>query len=154
MIQVKVSQLIAAAGIAIVCVVGLAGTADAAPAAGTSTVECVNGDGESANDAEVGALISCDTPACVSGALSIVTDEDGVQHQACVDSAAAAPPVGPAAPAATASLLTQPTPATSTSQLPKTGLATGGLIIAAILVSSGCVASLVSRRKTSSRHRL
>jgi LPXTG-motif cell wall-anchored protein len=120
---VKIPQLIAATGIALISVVGLGGTAGAAPTAS----------------------------ACVSGAPSVVTDENGVQHQACVDSAAAAPPVVPAAPSARASLLSEPTPTTSPSQLPKTGAGTGGLIIAAILVCSGCIASLLSRRKDLSR---
>jgi hypothetical protein len=203
MVQVKIPQLIAAAGIAIVSVAGFAGVADAAPTASTSSVSCVNGDGMIAlaltnpateataefvitnpatfvasvvelepggsetvtvggladgavvvpvqfngNDASVSSLISCDAASCASGVLTVVTDENGVQHQACVDSAAEAPPVAPAAPPARASLLPDPTPTTGPSQLPQTGAGTGGLIIAAILVCSGCVASLMSRRKT------
>ena len=100
------------------------------------------------NDASVSTSISCDIAACASGVVGVVTDENGVQHQACVDSAAAAPPMVPVEPPARASLLPEPTPTASTSQLPKTGAGTGGLIIAAMLVCSGCVASLLSRRKT------
>ena len=89
MVHVKVSQLIAAAAIATVSVVGLAGMVDAAPTDGTSFVTTA-----------------------------------------------------------------APTPTTSPSQLPRTGGGTDGVIIAVVLVGSGCVTSLVSRRKTSSRHRL
>ena len=164
MVQVKFCQLIAAAGIVTVGVAGSAGIADASPTPSTSSVACVDGDGVldlaltnpefNGSDASVSTLISCDTPECASGVLSIVTDDNGVQHQACVDSAVAAPPVGPAASPARASVLSEPTPTASPSQLPKTGLGTGGLIIAAALVCSGCVASLVSRRKTSGRRQL
>ena len=101
------------------------------------------------NDASVGSLIACDAPACAQGVLTSVIDESGVQHQACVESAADAPPV--AAPVK-ASLVPQPTPATtaatSSARLPATGTGTDGLIIAALLVGSGSVASLFSRRKS------
>ena len=101
------------------------------------------------NDASVSSLIACDAPACAQGVLTTVVDDNGVQHQACVESAADVPPV--AAPVK-ASLAPQPTPltssATSPARLPATGLGTGGLIIAALLVGSGSVASLLSRRKT------
>jgi hypothetical protein len=99
MVHVKVSQLIAAAAIATVSVVGVAGMVDAAPAEGTASVATV--------------------------ALSTG-----------------------------ASVVAEPTPTTNPSQLPRTGHGTDGVIIAVVLVGSGCVASLVSRRKTSSRHRL
>lgn len=99
MVHVKVSQLIAAAAIATLSVVGLAGMVDAAPTGGTS---------------------SATTAALPAGA----------------------------------SVVAEPTPTTSPSQLPRTGRGTDGVIIAVVLVGSGCVASLVSRRKTSSRHRL
>ena len=99
MVHVKVSQLIAAAAIATVSVVGLAGMVDAAPIEGTSSVTI------------------------------------------------AALPAG-------APLVAEPTPTASPSQLPSTGRGTDGVIVAVVLVGSGCVASLVSRRKTSSRHRL
>jgi hypothetical protein len=101
------------------------------------------------NDASVSSLIACDAPACAQGVLTTVTDDNGVQHQACVESAADVPPV--AAPVK-ASLAPQPTPsstpATGSTRLPATGLGTGGLIIAALLVGSGSVASLLSRRKS------
>ena len=100
------------------------------------------------NDASVSSLIACDAPACAQGVLTTVTDDNGVQHQACVESAADVPPV--AAPVK-ASLAPQPipatTPAASPARLPTTGAGTGGLIIAALLVGSGSVASLLSRRK-------
>lgn len=118
MVPVKISQLIVAAGIAAVSVVGLAGTAAAAPTA-------------------------AETPACAEGVLTTITDDNGVQQQACVAVAAA----DPAAPAvAESALLSQPEPTTPT-ELPKTGTGTGGLIIAALLVGTGSIASLLSRRK-------
>ena len=101
------------------------------------------------NDASVSSLIACDVPACAQGVLTTVVDDNGVQHQACVESAADVPPV--AAPVK-ASLAPQPTPssspATGPSRLPATGLGTGGLIIAALLVVSGSLVSLLSRRKS------
>ena len=101
------------------------------------------------NDASVSSLIACDAPVCAQGVLTTVVDDNGVQHQACVESAADVPPV--AAPVK-ASLAPQPTPATtpatSPARLPATGLGTGGLIIAALLVGTGSVASLLSRRKS------
>ncbi|MBK5333505.1 MAG: hypothetical protein JJD93_16125 [Ilumatobacteraceae bacterium] len=81
--------------------------------------------------------------------MTTVVDDNGVQHQACVESAADVPPV--AAPVK-ASLAPQPTPSTnvasSPARLPTTGVGTGGFIIAALLVGSGSVASLLSRRKS------
>ena len=118
MAPVKISQLIVAAGIAAASFVGLCGTAAAAPATG-------------------------EAPACAEGALTTVTDDNGVQQQACVAVAAAEP----TAPAGTESaLLSQPEP-TSPPELPATGKGTGGLIIAALLVGMGSIASLLSRRK-------
>jgi LPXTG-motif cell wall-anchored protein len=119
MAPVKISQLIVAAGIAAVSFVSLGGSAAAAPAAG-------------------------DAPICAEGVLTTITDDNGVQHQACVAVAAAEPAV----PAVAASaLLSQPV-GTSPAELPKTGTGTGGLIIAALLVGVGSIASLLSRRKT------
>ena len=101
------------------------------------------------NDASISSLIACDAPTCAQGVLTTVVDDNGVQHQACVESAADVPPV--AAPVK-ASLAPQPTPATnpttSAARLPATGLGTGGLVIAALLVGSGSIASLLSRRKS------
>ena len=117
MAPVKISQLIVAAGIAAISFVGLAGSAAAAPTAVA--------------------------PACAEGVLTTVTDDNGVQQQACVAVAAAEP----AAPAvAESALLSQPAP-TSPAELPQTGKGTGGLIIAALLVGTGSIASLLSRRK-------
>jgi hypothetical protein len=101
------------------------------------------------DDASVSSLIACDVPACAQGVLTTVVDDNGVQHQACVESAADVPPV--AAPVK-ASLAPQPTPsahvASSPARLPTTGVGMGGFIIAALLVGSGSVASLLSRRKS------
>jgi LPXTG-motif cell wall-anchored protein len=104
------------------------------------------------NDASVSTVISCDPLVCAQGVITVITDDNGVQHQACVDSAAAAPVVVPPVNPGKASLVpqTNPTPTTSAAQLPRTGTGTGGLVIAAILVGSGSIASLLSRRKTSS----
>ncbi len=101
------------------------------------------------NDASVSSLIACDAPICAQGVLTTVVDDNGVQHEACVESAADVPPV--AAPVK-ASLAPQPTPttgpSTSPARLPATGIGTGGVIIAVLLVGSGSIASLLSRRKT------
>ncbi len=104
------------------------------------------------NDASVSTVISCDPLVCAQGVLTVVTDDNGVQHQACVDSAADAAALAPPANPDRASLVPQPnpTPTTPQAQLPKTGAGTGGLLIAAILVGSGSIASLLSRRKASS----
>lgn len=103
------------------------------------------------NDASVSTIISCDPLLCAQGVLTVVTDDNGVQHQACVDSAADAALAPPANPDR-ASLVPKPnpTPTTTRAQLPKTGAGTGGLVIAAILVGSGSIAALLSRRKASS----
>lgn len=96
-------------------------------------------------DASVTSQISCDPLVCTEGALSTVTDQSGVQHQACVASAAEAP-VAPVR-ASLAPLATRKASATTQSTLPTTGAGTGGLVIAAVLVGSGSVVSLLSRRK-------
>jgi LPXTG-motif cell wall-anchored protein len=93
------------------------------------------------SDASVSTQIACDAPVCTDGVLTTVTDDSGVQHQACVAVAADPAP-------ARSSLAPQPAPpTTSPARLPTTGAGTGGLVIAALLVGSGSVASLVSRRK-------
>lgn len=101
------------------------------------------------NDASVSTVISCDPLACAQGVPTVVIDDSGVRHQACVDSAADAPALAPPANPDKATLVPKPTstPTTSPAQLPKTGAGTGGLVIAAILVGSGSIASLLSRRK-------
>jgi LPXTG-motif cell wall-anchored protein len=103
------------------------------------------------NDASVSTVISCDPLVCAQGVPTVITDDNGVQHQACVDSAGAAPALAPPANPDKASLVPQPkpTPTTTGAQLPKTGAGTGGLVIAAILVGSGSIASLLSRRRSS-----
>jgi LPXTG-motif cell wall-anchored protein len=100
------------------------------------------------NDASVTSQISCDPPVCTEGVLSVVTDQSGVQHQACVASAAEAP-VAPVTPvrASLAPLTARTGSANAQSVLPTTGAGTGGLVIAAVLVGSGSVVSLFSRRK-------
>ena len=141
----------------------IASVIDLAP--GSSQVVTVDGlaDGSvvvpvqfNGTDASVSTLIACDAPTCAEGVPTTVTDESGVQHQACVDSAA--DPVAPiptkSAPAKAApakSNLSQPVSSNAPAQLPKTGAGTGGLVIAALLVGSGSVASLLSRRKPDRR---
>ena len=99
------------------------------------------------NDASVSTQIACDTPVCTDGVVTTVIDDNGVQHQACVASAAVDPTPAPVAPPAKATLRSS-TPTTSPQQLPSTGAGTtSGLVIAALLVGSGSVASLLSRRK-------
>jgi LPXTG-motif cell wall-anchored protein len=194
MVQLKLFQLIATAGIAVASVVGFGNVVSAASTATATGVACVNGDGVmdlvvtnpatdapaefvitnpetfvasvidlgpgssqlvtvagladgsvvvpvqfNGSDASVSTQIACDPPTCVDGVPTTVTDDAGVQHQACVESAAAAP--------ARSSLVPQPTTTTTPARLPTTGAGTGGLVIAALLVGSGSVASLVSRRK-------
>jgi LPXTG-motif cell wall-anchored protein len=206
MVQVKLSQLIVATGIAAGSLIGFGGIASAAPTASTSAVACVNGDGVmdlvvtnpatdvpaefvvtnpetfvasvidvapgssqvvtvdgladgavvvpvqfNGSDASVSTQIACDAPTCTEGVPTTVTDENGVQHQACVDSAADAVAPVPG-PAATQQTLSRPVPSSSPAELPKTGAGTGtGLVIAALLVGSGSVASLLSRRKPERR---
>lgn len=129
----KVSQLMAAVGIAASLSVAAAGAASAAPAPDSSL-------------------------SCADGALTIVTDDSGVQREACVASAVEVPvaPVAPAqasltaparVPATTGATTPKTTGSASTRSLPATGASTGGLVIAALLVGSGSVVSLVSRRK-------
>lgn len=99
------------------------------------------------HDASVSTQIACDTPVCTDGVLTTVTDDKGVQHQACVASAAVDPAPAPGDPPAKATLRSS-TPTTSPQQLPSTGSGTtSGLVIAAVLVGGGSVASLLSRRK-------
>jgi LPXTG-motif cell wall-anchored protein len=82
-------------------------------------------------------------PACPEGLLNVVTDDSGVQHQACV---AVGIPPAPAAKAAFAPQVENaPTPSRAT--LPATGTGNDGLVIAALLVASGSAASLISRRR-------
>jgi LPXTG-motif cell wall-anchored protein len=123
MVHIKITQLIMATSMAAASVVGFAGVAVAGPA--TSTV-------------------------CAEGALATVTDDSGVQHEACVASAVVIPAstvtesvLAPASPVETIST----TPTTSSPVLPKTGSDSIGLLIAGLLVGSGSVASLLSRRK-------
>jgi LPXTG-motif cell wall-anchored protein len=200
---VKITQLIVAAGLAAASLAGLGDVAVAAPAASSTAVACVNGDGVmnlaidnpagaiaefvvtnpetfvasvidldpgasqvvtvaglsdgsvivpvqfNGNDASVSTVISCDPLVCAQGVPTVVIDDNGVQHEACVDSAADAPALAPPANPDKATLVPKPTsvPTTSPAQLPKTGAGTGGLIIAAALVGSGSIASLLSRRK-------
>lgn len=201
MVQVKLSQLIVATGIAAGSLIGFGGIASAAPTASTSTVACVNGDGVmdlvvtnpatdasaefvvtnpetfiasvvdlapgssqvvtvdgladgsvvvpvqfNGSDASVSTQIACDAPACTQGVPTTVTDENGVQHQACVDSAAD-PVVPTPTPTPVKQTLSRPVATSAPAELPKTGAGTGGLVIAALLVGSGSVASLLSRRK-------
>jgi LPXTG-motif cell wall-anchored protein len=149
---VKIAQLIIAGGIAVTSVVGFGGLANAAPVAGPEASTCVSAVDSVAvpveldgHDESVSTPISCDVPSCAEGALSVVVDDSGVQHQACVASAAAVPPV----PAAKATLIAAALPGTSvhTGELPSTGMGAGGLVIAGLLVGCGSVASLVSRRR-------
>jgi LPXTG-motif cell wall-anchored protein len=83
---------------------------------------------------------------CADGVLSVVTDDSGVQHQACVASAAETP-VAPVPPTPSALVRRTTTTATTQSDLPATGNGTDGLVIAALLVGSGSVVSLLSRRR-------
>ena len=79
----------------------IASVIDLAP--GSSQVVTVDGLADGAvvvpvqfngNDASVSTQISCDPLVCAEGVPTTVTDENGVQHQACVDSAGpVAPPV-------------------------------------------------------------
>jgi LPXTG-motif cell wall-anchored protein len=134
----------------------IASVIDLAP--GSSQVVTVDGLADGAvvvpvqfngSDASVSSQIACDGPVCPQGVPTIVTDESGVQHQACVDSAA--DPGVPTAPAPAKTTLSQPAANTSPTQLPKTGAGTDGLVIAALLVGSGSIASLLSRRKPERR---
>jgi LPXTG-motif cell wall-anchored protein len=126
---VTISKLIAAAGIAAVSLIGFAGAAHAAPTAGAETESTVCAEG---------------------GVLSVVVDDAGVQHEACVASAADAPVVPASAPLRTslAPETTPTTPTTGADTLPKTGAGMGIAVIAAILVGTGSLASLLARRRS------
>lgn len=102
------------------------------------------------NDASVSTSISCDQPACADGALSTVIDDNGVQQQACVASAVAVPPATTAKATFVSAALTESptTPSASPAMLPSTGGNTDGLLIAAVLVACGSVASLIGRRRS------
>ncbi len=98
----------------------------------------LNGD-----DASVTAQISCDATTCAEGVLSVVTDDSGVQQEACV--ASEADPVSNPRK----SQLAQSTQGTTATQavLPTTGAGTGVLVLAAVLVGSGSIVSLLGRRR-------
>jgi LPXTG-motif cell wall-anchored protein len=116
-------------------------------------------------EVSVNTVIPCEVPACAQGALTTVTGDDGLLYEACVASAAdvpavaafatvpaAAPAAAAPAPAALAAKATfvpagQTAATATTAVLPKTGNGTVGLVIAALLVVSGSLASLLSRRK-------
>jgi hypothetical protein len=102
------------------------------------------------NDASVSTSITCDQPACADGAPSSVIDDNGVQQQACVASAVAVPPATTAKATFVSEALSASPSTTSESpaRLPSTGGNTEGLLIAAVLVACGSVASLVSRRRS------
>lgn len=148
----KIAQLIIAGGIAATSVLGFGGLANAAPVAGPAAGACVSAVDSVAvpaetdsHDESAATPISCEVPSCAEGALTIVVDDSGVQHQACVASAAAVPPV----PAAKATLIAAALPGASVqaAELPRTGMGVTGLVIAGLLVGCGSVASLVSRRR-------
>jgi LPXTG-motif cell wall-anchored protein len=87
-------------------------------------------------------------PVCPEGAISVVTDDSGVEQVACV-AVGGVPVVGPAGSIAGTEALAVASraPSTVTTSLPQTGGGHGSLIIATLLVGSGSVASLISRRK-------
>jgi hypothetical protein len=103
-------------------------------------------------DASVTSQISCDVPVCTDGVLSVVTDDSGVQHQACVASAAGGPVAVPPR-ASLAPPVAHTTSASTQATLPTTGAGTGGLVIAAVLVGSGSLVSLLSRRRPMTRRK-
>lgn len=86
-------------------------------------------------------------PACAQGAMTIVTDDNGVQHEACVAVAVEVPAQVKSTLAAPVEVLPATDASTAEETLPATGATTGGLIIAAMLVGSGSVVSLLSRRR-------
>ncbi len=165
MVQVKISQIMLAAGLAAAALVGFGGAAHAASPASTAPVACDNGDAVvvtvevSGSYQSISPPVACDAPACAEGVLTTVVDDSGVQQQACVASAAAVSsggrsfrprvrqppwprPLSPRSHWAGASQQRRhrcPRPAAGT---------TGGLVIAALLVGSGSLASLLSRRRT------
>ena len=122
----KMSQWIGAVGVAAGVLLGSAHVATAAPAESS----------------------------CPDGAVAIVTDDNGVQQQACVAVAAEAPP---APQLATLAAPTESAPSSGTlpahAALPATGVGTGGLVIAALLVGTGSIVSLVSRRRPLGRRK-
>ena len=156
MVHLQLSKLMLATSVAAAGLVGFGGVAEAAPSASAPAIECVNaGDtaGQSialpsgANEI-VTAQAVCITAVCTDGVLTVITDDSGVQHQACVASAADTP-VTP--DKSTLSSPAQSAPAApAPAVLPATGRGTGGLVIAALLVGSGSVVSLLSRRRPSS----
>ncbi len=163
MVHVQVSKLMLVAGLAAAGLVGVGGVAEAAPSSDAAAIECVN-DGAASPSASlaagsnevVTAQALCVTAVCADGVLTTITDDSGVQHQACVASAAE-PPAAASAPAAPAtpdksalgsSALSAPS-TTTQAMLPATGAGTGGLVIAALLVGSGSVVSLLGRRRPS-----
>ncbi len=103
-------------------------------------------------DASVTSQISCDVPICTDGIIATVTDDSGVQRQACVASAAAGPAAAPAR-ASLAPPVAHATSASTQATLPTTGAGTGGLVVAAVLVGSGSVVSLLSRRRPLTRRK-
>lgn len=145
MVHVKLSKLIAAAGLAAAGLAGFSGVASAssAPAA---VVTCATG---ATTDTTVTSQVPCDPPACTEGVLTIVTDDSGVQHEACVASSAVSETAIAIVPVRATLAPPAPQAATADRTLPATGAGTGGLIIAAVLVGSGSVVSLLSRRRPS-----
>jgi hypothetical protein len=121
--RMKVSQWIGAVGLTASVLCGTARVASAAPAA-----------------------------SCADGAVAVVTDDNGVQHEACV-----AVEASPAPQLATLSAPTESAPTTGSmparATLPTTGVGTGGLVIAAVLVGSGSIVSLLSRRRPLGRRK-
>jgi hypothetical protein len=151
MVHVKLSKLIAAACVASVSLLGFSGAADAASPR-NAPASCATGSPVGAPDTTVASEVPCDPTSCVDGVLTVVTDDNGVQHQACVASAASAV----ASASASVAVVVVPERATlapvqqstsSTPSLPTTGTGTGGLVIAALLVGSGSIVSLLSRRR-------
>ena len=67
------------------------------------------------------------------GVPTTVTDDNGVQHQACVDSAADPVAPAPAAVARQGNAVAARSNLWSVTQLPRTGAGTGGLVIAALV---------------------
>jgi hypothetical protein len=96
------------------------------------------------------------TPSCPDGAASaIVIDENGVQHEACVAVAAEATPPTPQLATLSSPALPQPSagPVPTHATLPSTGVGSGGIVIAAVLVGSGSIVSLLSRRRPNVRRK-
>jgi hypothetical protein len=148
--HIRISQFVLAGAVSAVGLVGFGGVANAAPISGTGTVVCVQSSPvvvavESGSES-VSTPITCDDPVCVDGALTVVVDDSGVQHQACVASAVAVPPATTAR--VTFALPVDSASTASPAVLPATGRGSGdGLALAAVLVGCGSLASFVSRRK-------